>query len=223
MLHVPPHYYMLLVITPWNLINPPGSRLIPASFTCTWNRIEPRKAKGKRNETGSREISKERGSSPAPPSPSLVKTQPTLWLISRGRVTGHASQLVRPASRSVSLMIEKSSLKSPPPLLLPGKRFFKFSKSFVLLRFSIFNSLTCKICKQNKIPFQRYLTSFTSRKKILFWHCLQYTFDVYLNERQASLISMENGHALSISSTIDQFLLHDFTIRPSIKFHGRRN
>lgn len=69
-LHAPPHYYMLLVITPWNLINPPGSRLIPASFTCTWNRIEPRKAKGKRNETGSREISKERGSSRAPPSPS---------------------------------------------------------------------------------------------------------------------------------------------------------
>ena len=49
-LHAPPHYYMLLVITPWNLINPPGSRLILASFTCTWNRIEPRKAKGRRNE-----------------------------------------------------------------------------------------------------------------------------------------------------------------------------
>lgn len=130
MLHVPPHYYMLLVITPWNLINPPGSRLIPASFTCTWNRIEPRKAKGKRNETGSREISKERGSSPAPPSPSLVKTQPTLWLISRGRVTGHASQLVRPASRSVSLTIEKSSLKIPSSAASPGEEILQIFQIF---------------------------------------------------------------------------------------------
>lgn len=102
-LHAPPHYYMLLVITPWNLINPPGSRLILASFTCTWNRIEPRKAKGRRNEATriARNFRRKGGSTRVSLSLSfsLVKSYEhllRLWLISCERASNRtALQLVR--------------------------------------------------------------------------------------------------------------------------------
>lgn len=66
-----------------------GSRLIPASFTCTRNRIELQKPKGKRNETRrtARDF-RRKGSLDVPANGTA--TYFAFWLISRDRFVGES-------------------------------------------------------------------------------------------------------------------------------------